>query len=195
MNIVTTSQVGKVNKVHFHSKLQVIKDPAVMKEWLERVLSAPVPRVYAMINYFELSEEDMGDINNMAPPPPVAAPFLLPQRASIFFTIGPIDECFLVPSHVDGHGSGPLVYGPSITGSYTSFACCTPDYSSRELTVPVGITDLFSDSSAKNSDRPVHVVNINSRGGSINFPAGSWHTVRSYGSSIRAAYFFQQRSI
>lgn len=197
VNIVKTSQEGdsKVNIVHFHSKLKVITDPVKIEEWFQTVKEQKVPRVYAMINYYQLTEEDMGDINNMAPPPPVTAPFLLPMRASVFFTIGPIDECFLVPSHVDGHGSGPLVYGPSTTGSYTSFACCTPDYTSRDQPVPLEIQDLFSDRAIDNPARPVHVVNVNSRGGTVNFPAGSWHTVRSYGSSIRAAYFFQQRTI
>ena len=157
-------------------------------------------RVYGVIECFNLSEEDMVDVNNMAPPPASAAPFLLPQRATVFVSILPPDECYVVPPHIDEHGSGPLVYGPSITGSCTSFAVCAPDYSQRNVkrSISPELVTIFTSNelapTTSTTKSPIHVVNLSVCGGALNLPAGCWHVVRSYGSSIRVGYYFQQRT-
>ena len=105
---------------------------------------------------------------------------------------------YVVP-HVDQHGSGPLVYGPSETGAFTSFAVCAPDYTRKKECVPPEIKCVFSHEQVPVipvvTSRAIHVFNMNAKGAMINLPAGCWHAVRSYGSSIRVTYYFEQRNL
>jgi len=117
----------------------------------------------------------------------------------VFFTVQPPDECFIVKAHVDAHGSGPLVFGPSTRGADASVAVCAPDYSIEKEEIPPEMVDVFtsdktSGTTVEPSAKPVHVVSLSVLGGHINLPSGCWHTVRSYGCSIRVSYYFGQRT-
>ena len=192
LNVMKTSPVmgrKKVYNVHFHDKSTRPRD---IRKWFSKVLDGTYNRVYCVVEFDHLSEESMTDITNLSPPPESISPFLLPHRVTVFVTILPPDECFLVPPHIDEHGSGPLVYGPSVTGAYTSFAVCAPDYSTTKEVTPPELLTIYS-SNPHTTTRPIHVFNINTCGSTVNLPAGCWHAVRTYGSSIRVSYYFQQR--
>ena len=169
------------------------------KQCLKKLLQDRSQRVYGVVEVFTASPASMTMITGIASPPSRTAPFLLPGRFTVFFTVGKPDECFIVKPHVDAHGSGPLVFGPSVTGAVTSVAVCAPDYNQEQEAIPPEITNVFSSKEAPTTPttsraKPVHVINLSVSGAQINLPAGCWHTVRTYGSAMRISYYFEQRT-
>ena len=197
IHVLNTSEVDRGrHKVHFHEHS---KGVANGNTFLSNVRTGKVDRVYGILEIHDATPDCVRMIMKMAPPPSSTTPFLLPQRFTVFFTILSSEECFLVVPHVDEHGSGPLIQGPSVIGAFTSVALCAPDYSITKESIPPEIENVFSSNTVSleptKSSRIVHVVNMNARGAQVNIPAGCWHAVRTYGSSIRVSYYFQQRHV
>ena len=119
--------------MHFHKKTEVQTN---RNRFLQKLKLRKLEHVYAIMEIHDASPSSAAIIQRMAPPPPSVTPFLLENRFTVFFTLCPPDDCFLVVPHVDAHGSGPLVHGPSVTGSFTSVAVCTPDYSKKKEVIP-----------------------------------------------------------
>lgn len=169
----------------------------VNKFW-RKVKGGKLKRVYGIFEILDASEASSKILQRMSPPPLSVAPFLLEGRFTVFFTVCPPDQCLNVLPHVDKDGSGPLVYGPSIHGACTSVAVCAPNYDKRSEQAPPGMQNVFTSIAVPaipslRQQRPIHVVNMSVSGAQINLPAGAWHAVRSYGSSIRIGYYFLQR--
>ena len=185
-------------QVLFHQKTEIQKHHG---QFFKKIKDKKLKRTYCLMDIIDASPSSVAILQRMAPPPPSATPFLLPRRFTVFFTVCPPDDCFLVVPHVDQHGSGPLVYGPSETGAFTSVAVCAPDYSKKKEAIPPEIKLVFSSNTntvpvtPMEPHKKIHVVNLNVSGAQINLPAGCWHAVRSYGSSIRVSYYFCQRNL
>ena len=195
INVLKTTKIdSRRHKVDFRSASRAVKNPA---KFFRKLKDNKLTHVYGVLEIHNASVVSVAILQKMAPTPSSITPFLLPRRFTVFFTICPPNDCFLVVAHVDKNGSGPLVFGPSVTGAFTSIAVCAPDYSKSEESIPPEIENVFSSTEVSvtpcKSDNPVHVVNMNASGAHVMLPAGCWHSVRTHGCSIRVGYYFQQR--
>ena len=194
--VLKTSQLSQHQyKVNFNHKMNAQSDHDKLHA---QIRDNKLKHVYGIMEIYDASPSSAAIIEGMAPPPPSVAPFLLPHRFTVFFTVCPPEDCLLVVPHVDQHGSGPLVHGPSEIGSCTSVAVCAPDYSKKKESIPPEINNVFTPNAvpiapSNKTTKNIHVVNINVSGAHINLPAGCWHALRIHGSSIRVGYFFSQR--
>jgi len=195
VTVHSTAPCGtKRRRAHFNSGSKTITNYA---QFLRQVNNAS--RIYGIIEFDDLSPQYAKAIRTMAPPPASAAPFLFAGRFTVFFNIMPVDECIIVAPHVDANGSGPLVYGPSVHGACTSIVVCAPDYTKSREEVPAIMKSVFSDrfTQATSAAQPkeAHVVSMNAAGAHVNLPAGCWHAVRSYGTSMRVSYYFVEHKL
>ena len=188
-----TSEGRKRYRVHFRNSSVRVTNK---RNFLSKVKQGAVQCVYCVYEVHDLHPSHLPTLLAMAPPPAAPSPFLFKTRFTVLFSVAPPDECFVVVPHVDKDGTGPLVIGPHCIGSVTSVAVRAPDYSRSKEPVPPDMKTVFTSGGVgdtSQSSPEVHVVNLSTRGAHINLPAGCWHAVRTYGSSIRVGYYFEHR--